>query len=676
MKFFVLCSLGLLWAVPLWGAALTESIFSQVVKDVKVVSRATETTATAKVSDVFKSPDLIRTGADSLAELIASDKTVTRVGANTVFSFERAGRAINLEQGSVLFHSPKGKGGGTIKTKGASAAVLGTTIVVTATVGGGFKAIVLEGRGQITLPNGSFRILQAGQVTFVLPGSQRFGPQLNINLSKLVENSRLVQGFEQELPSKPVIQAAIERQVALIVAGVAEDTRILVGNQATEETVTVVDSTVIEQVVEQREDRLTIAKRTNLEITPANLMTGVADPGATAAHLFLDRVPFDIPILGSLNFSGVIGRNINIAASVTALDFTAYLNQTDFSIGATEYLNILSPNLQLYATLPAVGTPLLQDVRLAGRSGLTIPSGASINAFHLGDVHFLTGGVMSLNNVSFANGGGQLHLNAGNVLDLTGIGVSSTPSTLLEGAAVSLTGGSYNVTGTAKVSAYGTELNTSGFTTIAGNIVSLEANTSSDLHDTTASATTLLNLNSQQDVKVAAGSYGVSGAGATLQANAGRDIFIGSSAQFQGNTVQMNAARNATLTTPVVRGFSALNVAAVNDLQVISGSFTGSAMSPTASANLSAGETLTVNGASVSGVANISLSARTMNLSNIDFPSGSTVNLYSQLGQLAANPNTGAASVPGHVNFILNVNYNGSPAQLFVGSTINIAARP
>ncbi|MEQ2007698.1 MAG: FecR family protein [Limisphaerales bacterium] len=667
---------ALLFAPAVFAADLREAMFTQVIKDVTVVSGGTKSTAKAKLNDRFINPDIIQTGPDSLAELVAADKTVTRIGANTIFSFSGKGRELNLEQGSVLFHSPKGKGGGTVKTKAASASVLGTTIVVTATAGGGFKAIVLEGRGQITLPNGNFRILTAGQVTFVLPGSQRFGPQLNINLSKLVESSRLVQGFEQELPSKPVIQAAIERQVALIVAGVAEDTRILIGNQATEETVATVDSTVIEQAVEVREDRLAIAKRTNLEITPANLMTGVADPGATAAHLFLDRVPFEIPILGSLNFSGVVGRNITIASTVTALDFTSYLNQTDFNIGATEYLYIQSASLQLTATLPVVGMSQLQDVRLAGKFGLTIPSGASINAFHIGNLHLLTGGTMSLNNVSLENSGGQLHLNAGTVLDLTGGAVNRTPSMLLEGATVSLNGGSYNVTGTAHVSAYGTELNTSGFTSISGNIVSLEANTSSDLHDTTASATTLLNLNSQQDVTVAAGSYTVSGAGGTLQTTAGRDIFVGSSAQFQGNTVQMTASRDATLTSPVVRGFTTLNVNAVQNIAVASGSFTGASMSPTIAATFSAGDTLTVNGPTFANVADISLSARTVNLSNIDFQNGSTVRLYSQNGLLAANPNTGAASVPGHVNFILNVNYNGSPAQLFVGGNITIGVRP
>ena len=669
MKISTLLSLMMLAALPLRGADLTESKFSQVVKDVKVVARQTETVAPAKVDDVFKSPDLIRTGADSLAELIAPDKTITRVGANTVFSFEKAGRAINLEQGSVLFHSPKGKGGGTIKTKGASAAVLGTTIVVTATAGGGFKAIVLEGRGQITLPNGNFRILTAGQVTFVLPGSQRFGPQLNINLSKLVESSRLVKGFESELPSLPVIQAAIERQLTLLTSGKAEDTHLLVGNQATENTVETVDTSVLERVVETRDERLAFAKANDVVIRTPNLSDH-------PAHLFPDPVPFDISALGALSFSGFIGRNITVAPTVNQLDFTPYLNQPDFTIGATEKLTLQSAMLQLYANPQGQGAPALSRVTLGGRLGLDIVPGATISAFHIGELHLVTDAVMSLNNVSFANFGGKVRLNAGQLLDLTGGGINATPSMTLEGALVSLTGGSYNVTGTALVSAYGTELLTAA-ATLSGDIVSLQANTSSDLHATTVAATTLLNLNSQQDVKIGGGSYTVSGASGLAQVSAGRDIFIGSGAQFEASTVQMTAANNATLTSPAIRGFTTLNLNAAQNLSVASGSFTGGSRSPTIAANLSAGDTLTVNGTTLSSVANISLSARTVNLSNINFPAGSIVTLYSQFGLLAGNANSGnQASVTGHVNFLINVNYGGSPAQIFVGSTINIGVRP
>lgn len=669
MKNLNILLLGLLCPVQLWAAqALKESTFTQIIKDVKVVSRATQAATAVKVSDVFKAPDLIRTGPDSLAELIAADKTVTRVGANTVFSFEPAGRAMNLEQGSVLFHSPKGKGGGTIRSKGASAAVLGTTIVVTATPGGGFKAVVLEGKGQITLPNGNFRILTAGQVTFVLPGAQRFGPQLNINLNKLVENSRLVQGFEQDLPSKPVILAAVERQLTQLNTGVAEDTRILIGNRASENTVETVDTSVLERGAEIIGDRLKVARGTDVVIRTSDLRDH-------PTHLFLDPVRFEIPSLSVLNFTGFVGRNVTVDSTVTMLDFTPFLSQTEFAVAATETLHIQTAVLQLTATLPIVGSPALQKVILAGKAGLTIAPAASIDAFHIGELHLVTDGSMSLNNVSFANSGGKLRLNGVQSLALTGGSIGRTPTMTLEGAMVSLTGGSYNVTGSALVDAYGTTLNTSG-ATIGGHTVSLQANTSSDLLSTTVSASTFLNLNAREDVSVNAGSYTVSGLSGTLQATATRDLLVSGSAQFQGDTINMQASRDATLTSPVARGFTTLNVNAVRNLEVASGSFTGVSAAPGIEANLSAGETLTVNGTSVASVAKISLSARTVNLSNIDFPNGSTVNLRSQVGLLAANPNTGAAIVPGHVNFLINVNYGGRPAEDFVGSTINISARP
>ncbi len=154
------------------------------------MSSATKAAQPAAVNELVKAPDLVRTGPESRAELTAPDQTITRIGANTVFSFEPAGRNIDLQQGSILFHSPAGKGGGSIRSGGASAAVLGTTIIVVATPTGGFKVIVLEGRGRVTSPNGKSIALNAGQMILVLPGQSGFGPKLDINLAKLVGGSR------------------------------------------------------------------------------------------------------------------------------------------------------------------------------------------------------------------------------------------------------------------------------------------------------------------------------------------------------------------------------------------------------------------------------------------------------------------------------------------------------
>lgn len=201
---------------------LTESTFTEIINDVSTVS-ATGNAAPSKVNDVIKAPDRVRTGPQSRAELTAPDHTITRVGANTIFSFADNGRTLNLEQGNVLFHAPKGLGGGTIKTAGAAAAVLGTTIVVSATPDGGFKVILLEGSGTVTLPSGASATLNAGQLVFVLPGGT-LSPVLNINLGKLVAGSQLVNGFPDQLVSLPLINAAIAAQNNQLNSGKATDT--------------------------------------------------------------------------------------------------------------------------------------------------------------------------------------------------------------------------------------------------------------------------------------------------------------------------------------------------------------------------------------------------------------------------------------------------------------------
>src|ERR1700685_4413915 len=82
---------------------LKKSKITQVVNDVEIISAADQTKKTAAVNDVFTMPDVLRTGPASRAELVAEDDTVTRVGANTIFSFDPANRTIDLKQGRLLF---------------------------------------------------------------------------------------------------------------------------------------------------------------------------------------------------------------------------------------------------------------------------------------------------------------------------------------------------------------------------------------------------------------------------------------------------------------------------------------------------------------------------------------------------------------------------------------------
>ena len=62
-----------------------QSKVTQVVNDVQIISGADQAKKSASVDDIFKMPDILRTGPSSRAELVAEDDTVTRVGANTIF---------------------------------------------------------------------------------------------------------------------------------------------------------------------------------------------------------------------------------------------------------------------------------------------------------------------------------------------------------------------------------------------------------------------------------------------------------------------------------------------------------------------------------------------------------------------------------------------------------------
>jgi hypothetical protein len=216
-KFF-LSAVAVLALNAFAGEPFTQGTFTDVIKDVNVVAASTKAATPAAVNAVVKAPDLVRTGPASRAEITAPDQTITRIGANTVFSFDPTSRTVNLEQGSVLFHSPKGKGGGVIKSGGASAAVLGTTVICVKGADGTFKTILLEGEVKVTLADGKTVTLHDGQMVIVSADGQQLSKIYDINLENIASGA-LVSGFSHELPSWPLIQDAIRHQKSLLAKG-------------------------------------------------------------------------------------------------------------------------------------------------------------------------------------------------------------------------------------------------------------------------------------------------------------------------------------------------------------------------------------------------------------------------------------------------------------------------
>src|SRR5436305_6372051 len=96
------------------------------------------------INDKVDDCTALRTGKDSRSELTFADLTITRLGANTIFSFNKAGRTVNLDAGSVLLRVPKNSGGGTIRNNVVTVAVTGTTVILETTPDGASKLITLE----------------------------------------------------------------------------------------------------------------------------------------------------------------------------------------------------------------------------------------------------------------------------------------------------------------------------------------------------------------------------------------------------------------------------------------------------------------------------------------------------------------------------------------------------
>ncbi len=198
---------------------LTESTFTEIIQEVNVVQATSKSVTPARAHDLFKSPDLVRTGQASRVELTAKDLTITRIGENTTFSYAQSGREIELKQGSVLFHAPAGIGGGAIKNRGSSAAVLGTTEIGAVLPDGSFKVLCLEGTVTVTLANGKSVKLKPGQFVTVSPDGNQLSETMDFNLGQLADRLQLVVGFSQALSAWHLIEMAVHDQNQQIAAG-------------------------------------------------------------------------------------------------------------------------------------------------------------------------------------------------------------------------------------------------------------------------------------------------------------------------------------------------------------------------------------------------------------------------------------------------------------------------
>src|SRR6266404_8689231 len=218
---FIAAASAFTWTIAIANSAgaaqLQEARVTQIVNDVKLLLEQ-GAPRPAVVSDLIRRGNAVRTGTESRSELTFSDLTITRLGANTIFSFDEGTRQMNLIDGAILFQVPKGSGGATIKTAAVTAAITGTTGIgefhpATSSNSQPFsKWLCLEGTFQLILPNG--QSVEVGPGKMVTTDGKSFSKVMSFDIGQLLKSSVFFIGFNAPLASLDLIVLEGQNQLA------------------------------------------------------------------------------------------------------------------------------------------------------------------------------------------------------------------------------------------------------------------------------------------------------------------------------------------------------------------------------------------------------------------------------------------------------------------------------
>jgi hypothetical protein len=193
------------------AAQIQQAHVSQIIQDVRLLE-AQGAPRPATVNATVTQQMGVRTGVESRAELTFADLTITRLGANTIFSFKRGARELDLTSGAVLLEVPPDKAPVKVSTSAVTAAVTGGTALLA--TGPPTKFMVLEGIGTF-YPTGHPEravTVHSGEMMMMTANGRMTKPE-KFDVKLVVETSRLIQDFPP-LENLPLILAVVNQQLA------------------------------------------------------------------------------------------------------------------------------------------------------------------------------------------------------------------------------------------------------------------------------------------------------------------------------------------------------------------------------------------------------------------------------------------------------------------------------
>src|SRR5213592_1174502 len=190
---------------------LQQARVSQVIQDVRVLETH-GAPRPAAVNDKVIQGMGVRTGVESRAELTFTDLTITRLGANTVFSFKQGARELDLTSGAVLLQIPPKAPVVKVSTSAVTAAITGGTALFA--TGPPTKFMVLEGTGTF-YPTGhpeKAATINGGEMMTMTANGRMTKPE-KFDVKLVLKTSRLIKDFPP-LENLPLVMAVVDLQLA------------------------------------------------------------------------------------------------------------------------------------------------------------------------------------------------------------------------------------------------------------------------------------------------------------------------------------------------------------------------------------------------------------------------------------------------------------------------------
>lgn len=232
------------------GADLSQAVVRQKKNVVTVAPTLNAQAEPAAQGAIIYDQNVVRTGPDSLAELEFSDRTLSRMTANAIFSFDAKARALNHTQGAVLFSKPTNSGPIQFRSGAISGAMTGSTVFL--------STMTMHGNGKRGRSNGKETTTVIGMLEGKVHGASRWtdsagreqttsfklGPgemlvarsdsvplRASFDIPRFLKTSPLVKGFKSPLNNLEALDRAVAAYQADERAGFIEKSNVRVSTQ-------------------------------------------------------------------------------------------------------------------------------------------------------------------------------------------------------------------------------------------------------------------------------------------------------------------------------------------------------------------------------------------------------------------------------------------------------------